>query len=81
VILLGQIYEWGKNNRVTTKIYYLESWLHFQSLAPTNLHWARVVGYGLFFLCAIHKEGLCLSGGDIDGLMMKNNGYPSSPNF
>jgi hypothetical protein len=40
------------------KIYYLEllrasvgtlsSWsrVHFQSLSATNLHWARVVGYG-----------------------------------
>jgi hypothetical protein len=29
--------------------------LHLQSLAPTNLHWARVVGYGPFSLCVIHK--------------------------
>jgi hypothetical protein len=44
------------------KIYYLEllrasegtvsrwSRLHLQSLAPTNPHWARVVGYGPFSL-------------------------------
>jgi hypothetical protein len=44
------------------KMYYLElfraskgtlsrwSRLHLQSLAPTNLHWACVVGYGLFSL-------------------------------
>jgi hypothetical protein len=25
---------------------------------PTNPHWARVMGYGLFSLRAIHKEGL-----------------------
>jgi hypothetical protein len=49
------------------KIYYLEflrasegtlscySWLRLQSLALTNLHWARVVGYGPFSLCVIHK--------------------------
>jgi hypothetical protein len=53
------------------KIYYLELlfasegtlnrwyWLHLQSLAPTNPHWARVVGNGPFSLCLFHKEGLC----------------------
>jgi hypothetical protein len=35
------------------------SWLNLQSLAHTNPHWTRVVGYGPFFLCVIHKEGLC----------------------
>jgi hypothetical protein len=44
--------------------------LHLQSLAPTNPHWARVVGYGPSFLCVIHKEGLCLSSGGIIRLMM-----------
>jgi hypothetical protein len=39
--------------------------------APTNLHWARVVGYGPFSLCVIHKEGLSPSSGDINRLMMK----------
>jgi hypothetical protein len=34
--------------------------LHLQSLALTNPHWARVVGYGPFSLYVIHKEGLCL---------------------
>jgi hypothetical protein len=29
-----------------------------------------VVGYGPFSLCVIHKEGLCLSSGDINRLMM-----------
>jgi hypothetical protein len=65
-----------------TKIYYLEllralegtlnrwSRLHLQSLVPTNLHWARVEGYGPFSLCAIHKEGLCPSSGDTNRLMM-----------
>jgi hypothetical protein len=54
-----------------TKNYYLEllrasegtlsrwSRLHSQSLAPSNPHWARVVVYGPFSLCVIHKEGLC----------------------
>jgi hypothetical protein len=35
-----------------------------QSLAPTNQHWARVVGYGPFSLYVIHKEGPC--SGDIN---------------
>jgi hypothetical protein len=64
------------------KIYYLEllrasegtlsrkSWLHLQSLAPTNPHWARVVGYGLFSLCVIHKKGLWPCSGDINVMMM-----------
>jgi hypothetical protein len=26
------------------------------AVVPTNLHWARVVGYGPFSLCTIHKE-------------------------
>jgi hypothetical protein len=37
---------------------------------PPNSHWARVVGYGPFSLWVIHKEGLCLSSGDINRLMM-----------
>jgi hypothetical protein len=64
------------------KIYYLEllrasegtlsRWfrLHLQSLPPINSHWARVVGYGPFSLCVIHKEVLWLSSGDINRLMM-----------
>jgi hypothetical protein len=43
--------------------------LHLQSLAPTNPHWVRVVGYSQFSLCVIHKEGLCRSS-DINRLMM-----------
>jgi hypothetical protein len=54
------------------------SWLHLQLLAPTNPHWARVVGYGLFFLCVIHKEGLCPSSGDINRLMMMMVSYHNS---
>jgi hypothetical protein len=46
------------------------SQLHLQSLAPTNPHWAREVGYGQFFLCVIYEEGLCPSNGDINRLMM-----------
>jgi hypothetical protein len=38
--------------------------------STTNPHWARVVGYGLFSLCVIHKKGLCPSSGDIHRLMM-----------
>jgi hypothetical protein len=65
-----------------TKINYLEllraskgtlsrrSRLHLQSLAPTKRHWARVMGYSLFSLCVIHKEGLCPSSGDINRLLM-----------
>jgi hypothetical protein len=49
--------------------------LHLQSLAPTNPHWARVVGYGPFSLWVIHKEGLCPSSGDINRLMMIDFGY------
>jgi hypothetical protein len=44
--------------------------LHLQSLAHTNPHWARVVGYGPFSLWLIHKEGLCPSSRDINRLMM-----------
>jgi hypothetical protein len=42
-----------------------------QSFTPTNPHWTRVVGYGPFSLCVIHKEGLCPTSGDINRLMMK----------
>jgi hypothetical protein len=38
--------------------------------APTNPHWARVVGYDPFSLCVIYKEGLCPSSGDMNKLMM-----------
>jgi hypothetical protein len=67
---------------VIGKIYYLEllralegtyshwSRLHLQFLAPTNPHWGRVVGYGPFSLCVIHKEGLCPSSGGINMLIM-----------
>jgi hypothetical protein len=51
--------------------------LHLQSLAPTNPHWACVVGYGPFSLCVIYKEGLCSSSGGINGLTMKLWGYPT----
>jgi hypothetical protein len=33
-------------------------------------HWTRVVGYGPFSLCVIHKEGPSLNSGDINRLMM-----------
>jgi hypothetical protein len=39
-------------------------------MSLTNPHWARVVGYGPFSLCVIHKEGLCPSSGDINRLMV-----------
>jgi hypothetical protein len=41
-----------------------------QLLVPTNPHWVRVVGYGPFSFCVIHKESLCPSSGDMNGLMM-----------
>jgi hypothetical protein len=44
--------------------------LHMKSLAPTNPHWARVVGYGPFSLCVIYKKGLYPSSGGINRLMM-----------
>jgi hypothetical protein len=44
--------------------------LYLQSLATTNPHWTRVVGYGLFSSWVFHKEGLCLSSADINRLMM-----------
>jgi hypothetical protein len=44
--------------------------LHLQLWATTNSHWARVVGYGAFSLCIIHKKCLCLSSEHINRLMM-----------
>jgi hypothetical protein len=44
--------------------------LHLQSLAPTNPHSARVVGYGPFSLRLTHMEGLCPSSEDMNRLMM-----------
>jgi hypothetical protein len=52
-----------------------------QSLALTNPHWVRVVGYGLFSLRVIHKEGLCPSSGHINRLMMMMMMVVSSRNF
>jgi hypothetical protein len=46
------------------------SLLHLQSLALTNPHWSRVVGYGPLSLCLTYKEGLCPSSGDNNRLMM-----------
>ncbi|RVE45388.1 hypothetical protein evm_009960 [Chilo suppressalis] len=47
--------------------------LHLQSLAPTNPHWARVVGHGpisILTTSVAEWEGLCPSSGDINRLMM-----------
>jgi hypothetical protein len=44
--------------------------LHLQSLTPTIPHWARVVGYGPFSICVLHKEGLWPSNGHINKLIM-----------
>jgi hypothetical protein len=44
--------------------------MHLLTLPPTNTHWARMVGYGPFSLCVIHKEGLSLSSRNINRLMM-----------
>jgi hypothetical protein len=35
-----------------------------------------LVGYGTFSLCVIHKEGLCLSSGDINRLMVISESTP-----
>jgi hypothetical protein len=48
----------------------LLSRLYLRLLAPTNPQWARAVGYGLFSLYVIHKEGLCPSSGEINRLIM-----------
>jgi hypothetical protein len=48
--------------------------LHLQSLAPTNPHWARVVGYGSFSLWIVYKECLCPRSGDIHMLIMSSVG-------
>jgi hypothetical protein len=40
------------------------------TFATTNQHRARVVGYGAFSLCVMHKEGMCASSGGINRLMM-----------
>jgi hypothetical protein len=42
----------------------------FVVVSPTNPHWARVVGYGPFWFCVIHKKDRCPSSGDINRLMM-----------
>jgi hypothetical protein len=56
----------------------------FITFLATNSHWARMVGYGPLSLCIIHKEGLCLSSGDINRLMRiiiiifdTHNNYPA----
>jgi hypothetical protein len=57
-----------------SKIYYLEllcaseGTLSHWSLI--NRHWARVVVYGPFSLCVLHKEGLCPSSGDINRVII-----------
>jgi hypothetical protein len=45
-------------------------WILLSRSVLTNPLWARVVGYGPFSLCVIHKEGLCPSSRDINRLMM-----------
>jgi hypothetical protein len=52
-----------------------------RELAPTNPHWARVVGYGPFSVCVIHKEGLCPTSGDINMLMMLYKGLKKNSHF
>jgi hypothetical protein len=49
---------------------FLEQINVFYLLIRTNPYWARMIGYDLFSLCVIHKEGLCPSSGDINRLMM-----------
>jgi hypothetical protein len=52
---------------------------NIQEKININPHWARVLGYGPFSLCKIHKEGLCSSSGDINKLMKKNQQYQNGP--
>jgi hypothetical protein len=80
-VRLQKLSNFGRSLDGWPKIYYLEllrtskgtlsrwSQQHLQSLAPTNPHWARVVGYFPFSLCVIHKDGLYPSGGDIKRLL------------
>jgi hypothetical protein len=49
--------------------------LNLQSLALINPHWARIVCYGPFSLCVIHKEGLCPSSWLINRLTMNDDEY------
>jgi hypothetical protein len=46
--------------------------LNLHSLAPTNPHWARVLGSGPLSLCVIHKDSPCPNREDINRLMMLN---------
>jgi hypothetical protein len=65
---------WFKISTVTTPL--VRRWFDSEriisvvKLQSTDSHWARVVGYGSFSLCVIHKEGLCPSSGGINRLMM-----------
>jgi hypothetical protein len=59
--------------RLIAKVKLRWSQLHLHSLAPTNPHWAHVVGFSPFSLCVFHKEGLCFSIGDINRPMMMRN--------
>jgi hypothetical protein len=54
----------GARNKHNTSLELMCAWY-----CRSNCH--RVVGYGPFSLCVIHKEGLCPSSGDINRLMMK----------
>jgi hypothetical protein len=42
-------------------------WLHLQSLAPTNPHWACVVGYGPLSLCVIQSKACAPAVGTLIG--------------
>jgi hypothetical protein len=80
-----KLYSIGRSSYGCPKKFYLEllrvsegtlnrwSRLYLPSLALTNLHWARVVGYGSSWV--IHKEGLCPSSGNINRLMMMKYVY------
>jgi hypothetical protein len=51
-------------------------WSHFVILIEShNPHWARVVGYGPFYLYVIDKEGLFPSSGYINRLMVMLNHF------
>jgi hypothetical protein len=67
-ILNKKTFRWFIHNLYFRNLHAACKYHHLQ-LAPTNPQWARVVGYGLFSFCVIHKEGLCNSG-NINRLMI-----------
>jgi hypothetical protein len=54
---------------------------HVQSVAPTKLHWARVLDYGPFSLCVIRKEGLYIVGTFIGHLFQETQRFQRFVSF